>query len=116
MNAIARSLFVALVALLPFARGPMAAPANSEWWQLGNGPEQQFYSPLNQINDKNVSRLGLAWSSAIPTKDTPVGNPLVSDGVIYQSSAGNRVFAHDLRSGKMLWTFNPYVNSVVSGR
>ena len=104
---------IAMIACLAGANWLLAAPVgsgNSEWQLLGNSHEQQFYSPLKQINDKTVSKLGLAWSTGIPTKDTPVGNPLVADGAIYQTSAGNRVFAHDLRTGKLLWVFDPYVN------
>jgi PQQ-dependent dehydrogenase (methanol/ethanol family) len=74
---------------------------------MGNGHEQQFYSPLTQINDKNVQQLGLAWSADLPTQDGLVGNPLVADGVVYQSGSMNRVYANDVRTGKLLWTFDP---------
>ncbi|HEV2598866.1 PQQ-binding-like beta-propeller repeat protein [Sphingopyxis sp.] len=85
------------------------APDAAEWRLMGNGPGQLFHSPIDQINDKNVSSLGLAWSVDLPTKDGPVGNILVADGVAYQSAAGGRVFAVSLE-GKLLWEFDPEPN------
>jgi quinohemoprotein ethanol dehydrogenase len=94
-----------------FAAGQVAdAPNPAEWRLYGNGPSQFFYSPIDQINDKNVSRLGLAWSVDLPTKDGPVGNILVADGVAYESAAGSRVFAVDLKTHKLLWQFDPQIN------
>jgi len=52
----------------------------------GNWAEQR-YSPLDQINASNVSRLGLAWTSEIPVAPgTPAqthqeNTPLVFNGV-----------------------------------
>src|SRR4029453_13458631 len=36
---------------------------NGEWVTHGNDPAETRYSPLDQINRSNVSRLGLAWTS-----------------------------------------------------
>ncbi len=55
----------------PQARGPAAVDqkrllaANDEpgeWMAPGRTYDEQRYSPLKQINDTNVSQLGLAWS------------------------------------------------------
>ena len=83
------------------------APNPAEWRIRGNGSGQYFYSPIDQINDKNVSRLGLAWSVDLPTPDGPVGNILVADGIAYQSSTEGHVFAVDMKSRKLLWQFDP---------
>jgi PQQ-dependent dehydrogenase (methanol/ethanol family) len=96
-----------------FATDQMAdAPNPAEWRMYGNGPSQLFYSPIDQINDKNVSRLGLAWSVDLPTRDGPVGNILVADGIAYESAAESRIFAVDLKAGKLLWEFNAEINFV----
>ena len=40
----------------------IAAPGNAaNWMSHGLGWDEQRYSPLDQINVSNVSRLGLAW-------------------------------------------------------
>lgn len=79
---------------------------HSEWRLIGNDPYSHHYSPLATINDQNASRLGLAWSSDMPSRDGLVGVPLVADGVVYQSGPLGFVFANDLQTGKLLWTFD----------
>jgi len=70
------------------------------------------YSPLTQINAKNVSQLKSAWTYRLRSeaeRNTPsVGfglseaTPIVVDGVMYVS-AGKRVVALEPDSGKELW-------------
>jgi quinohemoprotein ethanol dehydrogenase len=38
-----------------------------------------------------------------------LGNPLVADGVVYHSGAQGKIWANDLRTGRMLWEFDPKV-------
>lgn len=84
---------------------PGSVPSNSEWSILGRTADAQHSSPLRQINDKTVSRLGLTWYADIPSKDGLVGNPLVSDGVVYQGGPGGNIYANELSTGKALWHF-----------
>jgi len=42
----------------------------TEWLTYGHDYAETHFSPLNQINKKNVKRLSLAWSS---TTDAPQG-------------------------------------------
>lgn len=113
---IARSVIAFVVTIIAVSTSAsLANPAamsseNNEWRLLGNGHEQIFFSPLSQINDGNVNRLGLAWYADIPSRDGLVGNALVADGVVYQSGALNRVYANDVRTGKLLWAFDPQYN------
>ncbi|MEH6519372.1 MAG: PQQ-dependent dehydrogenase, methanol/ethanol family [Halioglobus sp.] len=99
-----------LISIADSSSAETAAPqeqgASSEWRLIGNNPEQHHFSSLDQINDKSVKRLGLAWSTDMPTLDGPVGVPLVADGVIYQSLALGKVFAHDVVTGKEIWNFD----------
>lgn len=79
----------------------------SDWSVIGNGNQQQYFSTLKQINNVNVRSLGLAWYTAIPSQDGLVGNPLVVDGIVYQSGALSRVYASDVRTGRLLWKYSP---------
>jgi quinohemoprotein ethanol dehydrogenase len=79
---------------------------NTNWPLLGNNAEMQHYSPLAEINDKTVAKLGLAWSADIPSLDGLVGNPLVAGGAVYQSGPQGRVYANDLRTGRLIWQFD----------
>jgi glucose dehydrogenase len=97
------------------AKGSASPGANSEWRLLGGNSDEWQHSSLAQINDKNVQRLGLAWVAEMGPGDGLVGNPLVADGVVYQSGPPGQIYANDLRTGKQLWTFYPEVE-VLPGR
>jgi quinohemoprotein ethanol dehydrogenase len=103
--------FIALLLLAEFCtwRIVQAAPANTNWGLLGNSEEMQGHSDLDQINTRTVSRLGLAWSIDLPTPDGLVGNPLIEDGVVFQSGSLDRVYANDLKTGRSLWVYDPEV-------
>jgi len=59
----------------------VAETPGDNWLVKGGSFAQQQFSPLKQINDKNVAHLGLAW---IAEMDDPMGlaaEPIVVDGV-----------------------------------
>ena len=112
MNFIHLAALASIYALLITPASSLAATSkqqvdSTEWKVLGGSAEVQHYSQLDQINDKTVETLGLAWSANIPSLDGLVGNPLVADGVVYQSGALAKIYANDLRTGKLLWQFSP---------
>ncbi len=90
------------------ALSTIASDAQSTDWELlGNSPDMQHHSSLSQINTETVSDLGLAWAIDLPTRDGLVGNPLIRNGRIFQGGSQSQVFANDLRTGKLLWTYKP---------
>jgi len=86
-----------------------ASPPTSSWPLIGLNPENHHFSLLKQINDGTVKDLGVAWYVDLPMRAGPPGVPLVVDGVIYQATQFSIVVASDLRTGKLLWTFDPKV-------
>jgi outer membrane protein assembly factor BamB len=61
------------------------------------------YSPLDQINTSNVSRLIPVWSfdaGIIESRNAP---PIVNNGVMFVTTSGNRVVALDAATGKLIW-------------
>jgi PQQ-dependent dehydrogenase (methanol/ethanol family) len=86
-----------------------AAPAAGEWSLLGRTAEQHHYSPLQAIDEHNVSQLGLAWFADLPTTDGLLANPLVAGGLVYEIGAYSRVWALDVRNGKLVWSYDPHV-------
>jgi quinohemoprotein ethanol dehydrogenase len=124
-----RYLAFAVVAFV-FAAEAIAAPASSgnvtdarvlaespkgdNWLVKGGSFKQQQFSPLRQITDQNVGKLGLAWASEI---DSPMGlasEPIVVDGVIYLSAPRSIVYAFNARSGALIWRFDPKVRLDIS--
>lgn len=86
--------------------------ANKEpgnWMSTGRTYDEQRFSPLTQINEHTVKRLGLAWYYDLNTFRGIEGTPLVVDGVMYLTSAWSIAYALDARSGKELWHYDPKV-------
>jgi len=86
-----------------------AADDGANWLTYGRTYSEQRFSPLNQINDKNVGRLGLEWSADLDTARGQEATPIVVDGVLYISTAWSMVKAFDAASGKPLWSYDPQV-------
>jgi quinohemoprotein ethanol dehydrogenase len=87
-------------------------PADREpgnWMTYGRTYDEQRFSPLNQINDGNVSQLGLAWYFDLDTRRGQEATPIVVDGVMYFTTAWSKVFALNAVSGQRLWSFDPKV-------
>ena len=82
---------------------------SEDWIMDGRTYSAQRYSPLQQIDENNVSELGLEWYFELDTLRGVEGTPLVSQGVLYNVSAWNITTAHDAKTGKLLWAFDPKV-------
>ena len=80
-----------------------------EWMAVGRTYQEQRFSPLTQISQTNVSKLGLAWYADLNTYRGVEAAPIEVDGVLYNISAWNITTAYDARNGKVLWTYDPKV-------
>jgi len=88
-----------------------AAKSGEEWLTYGQNPGETRYSPLNQIDATNVSRLGLAWSYDLGQGGgNQEATPLVWNGTLYGITNWSVVFAVDARTGKERWRWDPEVN------
>src|SRR5712672_2451518 len=74
-------------------------PTGDNWLMYGRTYSEQRFSPLRDINDRNVKDLGLAWSADIASPDGLSGTPFVVDGVIYLSGGLGLVVALDADTG-----------------
>jgi quinohemoprotein ethanol dehydrogenase len=86
---------------------PSAAAAGN--WPAG-GRDQQgtYYSPLTQINSKNIDELGFAWSYDLGTYRGQEATPIVIDGVMYTSGTWGYVYAVNAANGKEMWRYDPH--------
>ncbi len=85
-----------------------AAP-EGEWLSYGRDYNEQRFSPLTQITDKNVTQVGLAWSADLDTARGQEATPLMHDGVLYISTAWSMVKAYDAKTGGLKWAYDPKV-------
>jgi quinoprotein glucose dehydrogenase len=80
--------------------------AAGDWPRITRDLGGTRYSPLDQINKKNVARLKAAWSYKVRPEGggaTVSGTtPIVVNGVMYLPT-GNRIVALEPETGKELW-------------
>jgi len=88
----------------------LAYGAGRDWPVYLGSVDGLHYSPLTQINRKNVKNLQVAWTydtgDEFPDSEMQC-NPLIVDGVLYATSPRLRVFALDAATGKLRWSFEP---------
>src|SRR5215813_5561695 len=86
------------------------AEKGADWVTYGRTYSEQRYSTLKQIDTKNVSRLGLAWSYEVgPGGGPQEATPLFANGVLYGITNWSITFAVDARTGKEIWRYDPQV-------
>jgi quinoprotein glucose dehydrogenase len=123
MGGIVCALFGAFVAHAVSAqpqRAEARAASGGDWPTYNRDLAGTRYSPLTQINTKNVSTLVPAWSyrlrpepgRSVPAIDKPASpfelfqqvTPIVVNHVMYLPS-GNRVVALEPETGKEIWRY-----------
>ncbi|MFL6447072.1 MAG: PQQ-dependent dehydrogenase, methanol/ethanol family [Bryobacteraceae bacterium] len=102
-----RQLLTATVASLMTLS--VAAAADQGWTVHGGTHNNQRFSPINQINEHTISRLGLVWSQELGTTRGLEATPLVEEGVVYVTGSWSVVFAFEAKTGRLIWTYDPKV-------
>ena len=95
-----------------------AADDNPANWPVYHGNYKSTrFSALDSINKSNVKHLKVAWIHQ-PGEITGglQATPIVIDGVLYYSSANNKVQALDAATGHELWRYQPKLDPVVKER
>jgi quinoprotein glucose dehydrogenase len=77
-----------------------------EWPVYGGTPENNHFSPLAQINRKNVNRLAVAWTFDTGESGGLQTSPIVVNGVLYGLTPTQKVFALKAATGQLLWKFD----------
>lgn len=80
-----------------------------EWLSHGRTYDEQRFSPLQDITDKNVSSLALAWHFDLPTRRGVEATPLVANGKMYTTGTWSIVYTLDAKTGELLWQYDPKV-------
>src|SRR3974390_3334793 len=81
----------------------------ANWLQYGATYDDHRYSPLIQINEQTVGKLGLVWSRELNTTRGLEATPLVENGVIYTTGSWSIVYAIDALTGDIKWSYDPKV-------
>lgn len=92
---------------------------DADWPAYGRNQEGQRFSPLKQINDKNVGQLKEAWRfqtgdvkrATDPGEITNEVTPIKVRDMLYLCTAHQQLFALDAATGKEKWKFDPQLNT-----
>ena len=107
-------VYLALAFSVSAAAAAESAPAPQNWASYYGDSQAWSYSPLDQIDVRNVDKLAPVWAfSSGANQDGLSATPLVIDGALYFATAQNAVNALDAASGHILWT---YTNKQSEGR
>jgi alcohol dehydrogenase (cytochrome c) len=93
------------VHLLRSASGKFREVTSQTDWPSYNGDTRGYrYSPLDQINRTNVTRLAPKWQFTLPNTAPLQVTPVVAGGIMYVTSA-NECYALDAGAGRMIWHY-----------
>lgn len=100
-----------------------SVPSGSDWLYVGGDAGGSRYSPLEQINKKNVWRLERAWTwrhgdlersqehrSYAGFHATPILLPADAGGALVLCTPFNRLVALDPATGTERWSFDPEIH------
>jgi quinohemoprotein ethanol dehydrogenase len=99
-----------IVAAPAFAARDLLAPPRDNWITNGGDLFNQRYSPLTLLNRDNVAGLKALWRTGMGSGATP-GNSgqtqiLEYQGTLFVSNGADDVFAIDVDTGRILWTYH----------
>ena len=85
---------------------PADKKADHDWPMYGGTPQNNHFSPLTQINRKNVKHLHVAWTFDTEEPGGLQTSPIEVNGVLYGITPAQKIFAVDAATGKLLWKFD----------
>jgi quinohemoprotein ethanol dehydrogenase len=86
---------------------------DENWDAYGRDSTEQRFSPIEEINTSNVTKLGLTAAYEMRDGRGVEATPLEVDGTLYVTSAWSIVYALDAVTGKERWVFEPKVDRAV---
>ncbi|MGD8341808.1 MAG: PQQ-binding-like beta-propeller repeat protein [Gammaproteobacteria bacterium] len=88
----------------PVTDESIIAPPAGDWLTWRRSYDAHGFSPLSEINTRNVDDLRLVWSWTMPAGSNE-SVPLVRDGTMFVYGYGDTVQALDAATGDLLWEY-----------
>lgn len=88
---------------VPVTDAMLKNPDPGDWLMARRNYQAWSYSPLGEINTRNVKDLKLAWSWAMNEGGSNQPMPLVHNGIMYLTHTLNMVQALDAATGDLIW-------------
>ncbi len=86
----------------PVTDALLANPPAEDWLSWRRTYDVHGFSPLHQIEKRNVRELRVAWTWSLPPGSNESA-PLVHDGVMFVHGYGDKLEALDAATGDLLW-------------
>ena len=98
------SAFAQVKDFVPVTEQMLQNPSPDDWLMASRTYDNQRFSPLNQINKRNVGQLRMSWvrGLAVGKQETI---PIVYRGVMYVVTPTPSVQALDATNGDLLWEY-----------
>ena len=87
---------------VPVTDAMLQDPAPADWLTWRRTSDGWGYSPLEQIDRRNVGDLRMVWSRAL-SAGSQEGTPLVYNGVMYMPNPEDVIQAIDAVTGDLIW-------------
>jgi quinoprotein glucose dehydrogenase len=106
------ALIMAALIISALAYGQQPSTKNGEWPHYTADLKGTKYSPLDQINASNFSKLEVAWRFKTDNLGTRPeykleGTPIMVKGVLYTTAGTRRsVVALDPKTGELMWVYS----------
>lgn len=102
-----------------FTADALMMPPTQNWITNGGTLYNQRHSTLTQINKANVATLKGVWhahlnGSGVGPPYSGEAQPLVFEGVVYIPTGADDVFALDLETGSILWTYQSQLDKKIN--
>ena len=98
--------------LTPVTDAMLANPNPADWLMWRRTLNNWGYSPLDQINRRNVGDLRMVWTRPLANGDQE-GTPLVHDGILFFPNPSDLTQAFDAATGEFIWEYRRSVPSDV---
>jgi alcohol dehydrogenase (cytochrome c) len=118
MQIVARLLTILLTGLLPTLAAAQETltyqpvtderllnPEPGNWLMYRRTYDSWGYSPLDQINTKNVTTLVPVWTFSTGVEEGHQSPPIVNNGVMFITTPKNQVLALNAKKGELLWRY-----------
>lgn len=80
-------------------------PEPENWLHYRGTYDGWGYSPLDQVSTENVQNLVSAWAFSSGVDHNHEAPPIVNDGVMFITTAYNRLYALDAATGDLIWSY-----------
>jgi alcohol dehydrogenase (cytochrome c) len=95
----------ALQSYTPVTADRLRQPRDGDWLMNRRTYDGWGFSPLDQINAGNVTRLRPVWVASTAVINGHEAAPIVHDGVMFVATPGSQVIAIDVKTGVALWRY-----------